>query len=364
MPVVSWRREASLQRVTLFPLLAPALVCYLIADIAASIGQLDLLGWVIGATALGLSLTARSRDSVSAPYGVRALPWLGFSTSLALLRVLSDQPSRLFVSIVEAGALCVVGASVFDQALRVPDRLGSLRFSRVARGMTYGLGAASALVSALALAGARVPLHYASASLWYAGLCVVYALCVRLLRPRLGSSPDALASNAWGTLSLAPAAALAVSIAFPAMRTARPYLPLWAAGSALALYLGHAFMVDPKRRLSASRVTRDSLAATGALVLMAAGVSAAGKVMPREPLPLALWTVGTLLVALGVFFTLRGLARQVLAPFGGRLLRALADVEHSLAGVQTREELARIVLGGLREACGSRSAQPVLYGFE
>src|SRR5262249_51927454 len=145
--------EAFLQRVALFPLLAPALVCYLIADIVASVGQLDLLGWLIAAIALGLSFSARARDSLTAPFGVRALPWLGFSTSVALLRALSDQPSRLSVGIAEVGALCVLGASVFDQALRVPDRLGSLRFSRVARGLTYGLGAASALVSSLALSG-------------------------------------------------------------------------------------------------------------------------------------------------------------------------------------------------------------------
>ncbi|HKP64442.1 MAG TPA: sigma 54-interacting transcriptional regulator [Polyangiales bacterium] len=324
-----------------------------------------MLGWLIAAIALGLSFSARPRDSVTAPLGVRALPWLGFSTSVALLRALSDQPSRLSVGIAEVAGLCVLGASVFDQALRVPDRLGSLRFSRVARGLTYGLGAASALVSSLALAGfSQVPGRYASAAACYAGLCVIYALCVRLLRPRLGSSPDALASNAWGSLALAPAAALAILAVFPELRSARPFMPLWAASAALALYFGHAFMVDPKRRLSASRFTRDSLAASCALLLMAGGVAAFGKLVPRSPLPLALWTAATLLVALGLFFSLRALARQQLAPFGGRLLRALSEVESSLAGVQTREELARIVLGALRDASGSRAAQPVLYGFE
>jgi DNA-binding NtrC family response regulator len=358
-----------LQRVALFPLLGPALICYLVADIAASVGQLDTLGVVIAGIAIGLSFVSRAREPAMLRYAERTLPWLGFSASIALLRVLSDEPARLSVGIAEAAAQCALGALTLDLALRVPDRLGSLRFARIARMLSYALAGGSALAATLAMAPAiggswAVPARYAYAPTYYSGMCIAYALAVRLLRPRLGSSPDALASNAWGSLALSPAAGLVVLLAFQDARSARPFLPLWAAASALVLYFGHAFMIDPKKRLSASRVTRDSLAAACTLLLVAAGVASVGSLMPRAPLALALWTAGTLLCALALFFTLRTLARQTLAPNGGRLLTALSRVESELVGAQTAEELAKIVLGALRDASGSRSAQPVLYGFD
>jgi DNA-binding NtrC family response regulator len=327
---------------------------------------------VVATIAIGLSFVSRAREPAVLRYAERTLPWLGFSASIALLRVLSDEPARLSVGIAEAAAQCALGALTLDLALRVPDRLGSLRFARIARMLSYALAGGSALAATLAMAPAIelfgsswvVPARYAYAPTYYSGMCIAYALAVRLLRPRLGSSPDALASNAWGSLALSPAAGLVVLLAFHDARSARPFLPLWAAGSALVLYFGHAFMIDPKKRLSASRVTRDSLAAAGTLLLVAAGVASVGSLMPRAPLALALWTAGTLLCALALFFTLRTLARQTLAPNGGRLLTALSRVESELVGAQTAEELAKIVLGALRDASGSRSAQPLLYGFD
>jgi DNA-binding NtrC family response regulator len=291
------------------------------------------------------------------------------SASIALLRVLSDEPSRISVGIAEVSAQCVLGALILDLALRVPDRLGSLRFARIARMLSYGLAGACGLGAILAMAPPiggswAMPARYVYAPTYYAGMCVMYALAVRLLRPKLGSSPEALASNAWGSLALAPAAGLVVLLAFQDPRAARPFLPLWAAASAIVLYLGHAFMIDPKKRLSASRVTRDSLAAAGTLLLVAVAVASVGPLIPHKPLPLGLWAAGTLLCALALFFTLRTLARQTLAPNGGRLLTALARVQSELVGAQTAEELAKIVLGALRDASGSRSAQPVLYGFD
>jgi two-component system response regulator HydG len=361
-----------LQRVALFPLLGPAFVCYLVADVAASVGQLDALGFAIAATAIALSFVSRAREPVALRYAERLLPWLGFSAAISLLRVLGDHPSRLSVGIAEAAGQCALGALTLDLALRVPDRLGSLRFGRIARGLSYTLAGASALAAALAMAPAiqlfgrawLVPARFAYTPTYYAGVCIAYGLAVRLLRPRLGSSPEALASNAWGSLALSPAALLVGLLALHDVREARPFLPLWAAGSALVLYFGHAFMIDPKKRLSASRVTRDSLAAAGTLLLVAAVVAGVGHLVPRAPLPLALWTAGTLLCALALFFTLRALSRHLLAPYGGRLLTALARVESNLAGAQTAEELAKTVLGALRDASGSRSAQPVLYGFD
>jgi transcriptional regulator with GAF, ATPase, and Fis domain len=65
-----------------------------------------------------------------------------------------------------------------------------------------------------------------------------------------------------------------------------------------------------------------------------------------------------------LFFSLRALVRRVLAPFGGRMLDALARVEPELAGVQTSEELARVVLRALRRASDSTTSQPVLYGLD
>jgi DNA-binding NtrC family response regulator len=315
---------------------------------------------------------SRAREAIVHRYAERTLPWLGLSASVALLRVLSDEPARLSVGIAETTAQSLLGALILDLALRAPDRLGSLRFARIARTLSYALAAACGLGAILAMSppiqvfgGAWVvPARYIYAPTYYAGMCVMYALTVRLLRPRLGSSPEALASNAWGSLALAPAAGLVVLLAFHDPRAARPFLPLWAAASALVLYFGHAFMIDPKKRLSASRVTRDSLAAACTVLLMAAAVAILGPLIPRAPLALGLWAAGTLLCALALFFTLRTVARQTLAPNGGRLLTALARVQSELVGAQTAEELAKIVLGALRDASGSRSAQPVLYGFD
>lgn len=361
-----------MRRVAIFPLLGPALVLYLIADVAASLGRFDPGAAIISATAVALSLAGRLRERTGDARAERIMPWLGLSAAVALLRTLSERTQRLSVDLAEVMALALLGALVLDLALGLPDRLGSIRFTRAARAATYTVAGASALVSVLAHLpahwlfgpGLLLPASFADASACFAALCVVYALGVRLARPRLGSTPDALAGNAWGVLALGPAAALVALLGLGVPPAAAAFMPPFAAVAAVVLYGGHQLMVDPRTRFTASRVSRDSVAALCTVFVVASAVALFSHALPDAPLPLALWTSASLFLSVALFFSMRVLVRRALAPFGGRMLDALASAEPELAGVQTTEELARVVLRALRRASGSTHATPILYGFD
>jgi two-component system response regulator HydG len=363
-----------LRRAAIFPLLGPALVLYLIADVASLRGELDGLGYAIALVAVCLSFAIVGRGARTGERGSRSAALLGLCSGVALLPLLTDEPLRISVELAQTVALVTLGALVLDLALFVPDRALSVRVSRALRwaalAAAVSCGLASALVQGPVVAplGAPwlVPELYLHAAPAFAAVAVMAALVLRLLRRRLGSGPEALASNGWAVLGLAPAGLLCVALLarhLVAGAWSMSLLRLFGTLCAPSLYFGHLWLLDPSRRLSASRATRDFAAGAVTLGLAALAVVRMREYLPHAPVALALWTAVTLLLAFGLLHTLRPLSRRWLAPAGGALLEQLQLLQGSMGGVHTLEGLVRVVLAAFRRAAGT-AAQPLLYGFD
>jgi DNA-binding NtrC family response regulator len=352
-------------------LLGPALLLYLVADAAAAQGQLDLLGALVAALAGLLSLSAL-RMARSELAGSQRVGWLGLATACALLRQVAPAGLSLIVDLAQALACGACAALIADLALTVPDRFGSVLRSRLLRGASYGLGALAALLGAAAqaphfsaLGGSwLLPAWLSLAPFCALGFGLGLALLLRALRRRMGSSPAALASNAWALLGLAPAAAVAALVAISALlgidTTAAP-LRAAIAVAAGALLWGHLRLCDPSRRSSVGPTTRDAVAGVLTLAALAVASTLLRPLWPEGPVALAAALIALLLLAAALYRALRELARVVLAPAAGRLLLALERGHLDLAEASDLLDLGRIVLGVARSASGSPASEPLLY---
>jgi DNA-binding NtrC family response regulator len=357
-----------LQRLLLSPLLGPALVFYLLADVAASRGGLPPFELALGVLALALSFARRGATGPDARTA-RLLGWLGLCAALVLLRSLSQHARRLSVDLAEAAALCGLGALTIDLALSVPDQLGSPRLRRNLRSGAYALALASFLLTCFGwspswLASAAVRDRLAESAPVYAALALFCSVGLRLARRRLGGSPEAFATNVWGLGALAPACAFTIVAAF-----ATPALPSWLSGSlaalsSLTIYLGHVYLVDARRRMSITRATRGGVATALTILVVASLSGVYAQAIPPGPFGRALWAAGLLLFALGLFFALRRALRHAFAPDGGRLLDALTASQAELGRAQTLEGLVGQALLGLRAGTGTTWSKPILYGFD
>jgi DNA-binding NtrC family response regulator len=361
-----------LHRFAIFPLLGPALVFYLIADVSSSQGRLDPYGYVIAAVAIGLSFARRQGAANGESRAVQLVGWLGLSAGLALLRLLSEQTLRLSVDMAEALALSLLGALLIDLALCVPDALASLRIRGSILAAVYLCAAVSGVLSCVALGPQfhmfgevwLIPARYVNSSVLFAGVSVFVALGLRAARKRLGSSQEALVANVWGLIGLLPAALLcSLMLLGPELLPAQ-VVRVWAALSALFLYVGHLCLIDSRRRLSVSRATRDGIAAFASVVIVSSFAGGFSAGIPSEPLPRGLWVAATLLFALALYHVLRPSVRRALAPEGGQLLEALSSTQPELGRAHTLEGLAAISLAGLRAASGVTWAKPLMYGFD
>ncbi len=352
-------------------LLGPALLLYLVADAAAAQGQLDVPGALVAAVAGLLSLTALRVARVELA-GSQRTGWLGLAAACGLLRAVAPDALSLRVDLVQALGSGACAALIADLAISVPDRFGAAARARALRAGSYALGALAALLGVVT----QAPALHAFGRLWLLpawlglapGAALALALCValglRALRRRAGSSPEALASNAWALLGLVPAVGVALvacaSALLGAERGAAP-LRLATAASAGLLVWSHLRLCDPGQRLRVGPTTRDALAALLTLGALAAASALLRPLWPEGPLALAA-AVGTLLLlAAALYRTLRELARVALAPASGRLLLALERGHAELAEVSDLLDVARVVLGAARSASGSVEAEPVLY---
>jgi DNA-binding NtrC family response regulator len=358
------------QRIAIYPLLGPALIFYMIADVASR-GRLDGYGYLVAAAAIALSF-ARRRDFAGELRTHRLVGWLGLCESLALLRLLNAETPRLWTSVTEALALAMFGALLLDLSLSVPDPLGGKRLRLGARVGSYTAAAVSFSMACVALGPSwhafgelwLVPARFADAPVLFAAVALWLALGLRVLRRRLGTSQEALSANLWALVGLLPAALLGALSLVPLPPSAAWILRGWAALSALVLYGGHLCLIDTRRRLAVTPATRDGVAAV-LTVSIAAGASAlSSSSIPAEPLPRGLWVAGTLLLSMGLYVALRSLVRRAFVPEAGRLLDALSVTQPELGRAQTLERLLAISLRGLRAAYGSSDARPILYGFD
>jgi DNA-binding NtrC family response regulator len=355
-------------------LLGPALLLYLVAGAAAAQGQLDLPGAIIAALAGLLSLSPLRMARSELP-GSQRVGWLGLATAVVLVRPVAPHALSLTVDLAQVVALASCAALVLDLALVVPDRLFGASHTRRLRVSCYGLGAGVASLGA----AAHAPALRALGRLWLAPawlgrlpalllvLALACALLVRLLRRRLSSSEEALASNAWAILGLAPAVGVACGLV--AVALFRVDLGTEAPRAAVAIAAGamlwsHMRLVDPSRRLSVGPTTRNAVAAVLALSLCSAASVIARPFWPEGPLAWAAGAVGLLLAAAGLYHGLRELARVALAPASGSLLLALERAQSELTDATDLQSVAKIALGAARAASGSGAAEPLLYLFD
>jgi two-component system response regulator HydG len=347
-----------------------AAVLYLVADVVSAAGGVSRAGLVVAAVASLLALAPFVvRDGGQ---GARRVGALGVAAALALVGHVAPHALSLVAEVVEGLAYAAVAALVVDLALTAPDRPRALAapWLRLLPWLVSGFAALVGLLAALpalTLGGDAllVPPAFAGAPPAAALVAVLVAIALRAARRRLGSGPDALAANAWAQLGAVPAAVLgAVALAGTAAGALSLESP-WARSlvglAGLTLVVGHVRLVDPRERPAAGRATRRAVAT--ALTLMAVGAVAASlhELVPRESITLGLFAAATLLAAAGLYRALHPLVAFVLAPARGRLLEAIDVALARLVAATTLDEVARAVLGPLRDASRKRDAAPQLY---
>ncbi|MEM1414177.1 MAG: sigma 54-interacting transcriptional regulator [Myxococcota bacterium] len=350
----------------LLPLLGPVLVLYLAVQAAAA-GQLGLDARLLVMLALAMctpALLLRRRDDI----GVRRVASLGSLAALAFTARLGGE--TLFGELLFAVATCAAAALLVDLALRVPDappaiaRLQSVVMLGAV--VTGALGAAASL-PVFSLFGETIlaPPSFLAFPPAFGLAALGLALLLRAARRRLGSAPEALASNVWALTGTVPAFLVGLLALFRALRTGadlrdpRELLPL--AVATLLLLYGHAALVDVERRPTAGKATR---AAAATLITLGLVAAAAPPGQPRLPADAPSFArAATLFV--GVAFVLRrGLAlatHRVLAPHGGRLVDAIVIARASIGGALGLEDLAAGLLGPLRAAGGEATSHAWLY---
>ncbi|HEY2736536.1 MAG TPA: hypothetical protein VGI70_21195, partial [Polyangiales bacterium] len=232
-----------MQRFAIYPLLGPALVFYMIADVASSRGRLDAIGYLIAAVAIALSF-AQKTEFAGEARALRLLAWLGSCASVAILRLLHDEMPRLWTSLSEAIALSLLGAFAFDLALSSPEPLGPKRLRRFGRVLGYVLAAISGIVSCVALGPEFslfgqlwiIPAHFAESALFCASVLVWGAFVLRAVRRRVDTNQELISSNQWAAFGLVPSALLGPMFWLQLPPSAAWVVRSWAVISALSLY--------------------------------------------------------------------------------------------------------------------------------
>lgn len=353
----------------ILPLLGPAVVLYLAADVASVHGGLSVVGGGVTVLAALLSLTPFATRGRAEVRGVRRVAALGVFGALGLLGAVELGEGSLAAGIAARLGAAAGGALVVDLALTVPRGFASVAGRRLIRGAIFLGAVASMVAGSVAIApafelGGRVwllPRSLEVAPFVFALGAAALALAARLWHRRASDDPLALASNAWAVMGLLPAV-----VAAPAgMVLVSQGHENWGRGAAAlavgAAVAGHVALVDPRRRLHADRTSRRASSALLTLAVLVVLAWWAQPLVPAEPTGLALAVAMALLLAVPVYGLTSPVVHHVLAPDRGRLLDAIARIEAGLGTVSTLEELARTVLGPLRDASRVPEAAPVLY---
>ncbi|MBX3252184.1 MAG: hypothetical protein KF901_33730, partial [Myxococcales bacterium] len=356
----------------ILPLFGPALALYLVADAAAEARGLDRLTWLLAGLAIAFTLTpffvrGLVRDEIP---GARSVGLLGGLAGVALASSLVPHALSGLRELTLALLLPLVAFVLVDLAWRVPDALALRRRLRpallLATGSALVLGVLASM-PALSLGSelVLVPSFFARLPLWSVLAAIVAALALRLSRRRLGSTPEALAANAWAVLGLLPALA-AGTVVVLAHRGLAPttWAPTLVATGAAAALFGHVALVDPRRRLRAGRAVRRSVVRALGVVAVGALAFVAHDALPREPIPFVTALVLGWAGVSGFLYLAERAVHRLLAPYGGRLLDAVKTAREALPRCAHLDDLTAAVLRPLREATGSPDAQPLLLGLD
>jgi DNA-binding NtrC family response regulator len=368
-------RLFSVRQTSIFALLGPAVVLYLIAAAAASLGGLDLGGMCVAVTAsaLSLALPAMRRKGTR---GAERVGWLGLCLGLSLIRGVVPPTLLLSLDVAELLGLAGSGALLLDLALTTPDRLVFGARGRVLSGLPYVAAVLVAGVGWLAAGPAvelfgepiLLPSGAALAPQIFLALSAPVALGLRVARGRLGSDPDALASSGWATLVLWPVSAWLLLDAGLTLDGATLGSPVLHRGvgmvAALLLLWGHLRLVDPEQRLRVGPTTRRLVALGASVALVTAGSLPIMEWLPEDVSVRGAGLAACLLLAAGLNRVLARVVHVALAPSSGRLLDALEQARDGLSRVHRLEDVAAVVLGAARRASGSIDSEPLLYAFD
>jgi DNA-binding NtrC family response regulator len=364
------------QQARILSYLGPATVFYLVAWVVSLEGALDAIGLATAVVALLLSLAGYMGNRRSDTAGAQQISLLSTCAGIALVGTVRPQMISLTVEIALVVVLAGFAGLITDLTLSVPDRAWPRMHPKTAQIAPYLIAVVCVACGLFVIAPVQkpfglpllLPTRLAMASLVYAAVAVPFALVIRLLRSRLGSSPEALASNNWAVLGLMPASAivviLGVSRAAHLLESTDSLYRGGVAVVAVCVVLGHVFMIDPRRRLSAGKAVRNAVSATLAMALMAVFVVAFRVHIPEQPWQLVLLLVATLLASAGAYLGFQPIVTRLLAPFGARLLNAIDSAIEQLSEAHSLEEVARAVLVPMRRATGMRDSEPILYAFD
>ncbi len=358
----------------ILPFAGPALTFYLVADAAASGLELGPARLAIAAVAVLCSLAPmflRPAMPGGERQGLGRAAWLGACAGVALSGTNAPPMPSMVAQLLSAIATAAFGALVLDLALSVPDRpraLARLRPIGVAGAVVAGAMGFVAHLPEVTLFG-RLFLApsatFSVAPLAYAAAAVALATLARLARPALGSTPAALASNAWALLGLVPSAAVLGTVIGLHLSGSVPGDSVWIPGAcafvAGALAYAHAALVDPSRRLMAGDAARKAIAASMTLAGVTLAVVPLRSEIPDDPAALVPACAALLVLAGSLYRAALPLSRRLFAPYGARLLDAADRALSSIVEAGTLEELAERVLGAIRAGTGDAAASGRLY---
>lgn len=357
----------------ILPLLGPAAVLYLVADVASVSGGLPLAAWAIAGAALLASLAPLMVRGRADDAGARRIGVLGVALGVGLVGAVSPGSWALAVDVLALAGVAAAGGLLLDLSLCVPDRPRPLDRGGLVRVAPTVVAGLAGIVGILAVLppwrsfGTTVitPWWWALVPVAWALVALMAAVVLRGLRRRMGSAPEALAANTWALIGLIPSA-VAAGVGASLVTLGRAELDsIWVRGlfafAVVAAVGGHVAMIDSRRRLSAGRTTRAVASTTVVLIGTAAAVAAVRVRIPDQPFTLGLAVVATALVAIGLHRVLVPLVHRLFAPWGGRLLHATDRAEQGLLRAASLEEVARAVLGPLRSQCLVPDAEIYLY---
>jgi DNA-binding NtrC family response regulator len=356
----------------MLPLVAPALVLYLLANLAASTPALDPAGWALAACAALLSLVPAVAQRQDARPGARRIAWMAFALAIALVGR-AQHALSLTLELAARAPLPWAAALAADLAFDVPDQPPRLaRFARLRAflfglaGVTSSIGAASVLgpLPGGLLVGEGLGSLVPIVSL----ALLAIALLLRVLRRRLGSEPEALAASAGagtGTFAALVVSLLAVALVLGGETSAdgQPIRGLFAA-AAMCLVVGHLSIRGELRPVGAAEATRRVV--SGFLLVGIVGVVVAqlAPVLPDDRTALGVIAAGLAVVAAGLGMVLREVVERIVAPDAGRLLSALALADRASAGARDLDTLGAAILGPLRKASRRADAEPLLFSVD